>query len=291
MSIIGATNSGGGGNNISITSAMLQVFAPVGSIVTATKDGTTKTSKEDIIVNDRPTIGMHLISISNSQLGTWVITATRGEDSNTSSIIIDGVKEEYEVYISYHVPIDVYQEVEFLEATGSQYINPQLTGVNGIDIDFQFTTTSAIAAYGARNGWSNTNAFSMTNYSNKFWYLPIPSDSYSQYMPSIDTSKHNFQYGSNNGWKAEFDGVNWHTYSSMAVSSSQILLYAENVGGVQNKSKVKIYHVALYINGTLNRDMYPCYRVSDSTAGFYDKVNGVFYTNSGSGTFVVGADV
>lgn len=38
-------------------------------------------------------------------------------------------------------------------------------------------------------------------------------------------------------------------------------------------------------------DLVPCYRKSDSEPGFYDVINNVFYTNAGSGTFVVGPEV
>lgn len=38
-------------------------------------------------------------------------------------------------------------------------------------------------------------------------------------------------------------------------------------------------------------NLVPCYRKSDGEIGMYDLVNGVFYTNSGSGTFIKGDDV
>jgi len=39
---------------------------------------------------------------------------------------------------------------------------------------------------------------------------------------------------------------------------------------------------------TLVRNMIPCYRRSDLKPGMYDTVNNVFYTNSGSGEFILG---
>lgn len=53
----------------------------------------------------------------------------------------------------------------------------------------------------------------------------------------------------------------------------------------------KIYSLKLYKGNTLIRDFAPCYRKSDSVAGLFDKVNGVFYTNAGSGSFAKGAEV
>lgn len=284
---------GGSGGGISANSALLVVYAPVGSIVTATKDSVTKTSKKDIALSDRPMVGLHLISIGSSQFGTWTVTATRDTDTNSTTVTINTTKN-YDVYIGYHVPLQTYQEVEYLQATGTQFINSGLANVNGIDIDFQYTDTAqGQAVYGARNAWSSLNAFGINTYQNKFFYIPVPADSYSQYMPNADVLKHNFKYGSNVGWRAEFDGVTLYSYSQMAVSSNAVRLFCEYVtnAGNGNHAKAKIFHCALYVNGTLGRDYYPCYRLSDSVAGMYDKVNDVFYPNNGSGTFTVGADV
>ena len=51
------------------------------------------------------------------------------------------------------------------------------------------------------------------------------------------------------------------------------------------------YYVKIYDGETLIRDMIPCYRKSDNKPGMYDTVNGTFYTNAGTGEFVVGPDV
>jgi len=51
------------------------------------------------------------------------------------------------------------------------------------------------------------------------------------------------------------------------------------------------YYVKIYESGTLIRDLVPCYRKSDSVAGMYDLVSGTFYTNSGTGEFLVGEDI
>ncbi len=46
--------------------------------------------------------------------------------------------------------------------------------------------------------------------------------------------------------------------------------------------RVRFYDtVKIYDNGTLVRNMVPCYRVSDSVTGFYDTVNSKFYSRSG----------
>lgn len=53
----------------------------------------------------------------------------------------------------------------------------------------------------------------------------------------------------------------------------------------------RIYSLKFIYDGDIVRDFVPCYRISDNVAGMYDMANGVFYTNSGSGSFTVGPDV
>lgn len=51
-----------------------------------------------------------------------------------------------------------------------------------------------------------------------------------------------------------------------------------------------MYRCKMYKAGTLIRDFVPV-RNSSGTLGLYDTVNGIFYTNQGSGTFTAGADI
>lgn len=51
----------------------------------------------------------------------------------------------------------------------------------------------------------------------------------------------------------------------------------------------KVYSIKT--EGTENIHLIPCYRKEDNVAGMYDIVNGVFYTNAGTGVFTVGPDV
>ena len=71
-----------------------------------------------------------------------------------------------------------------------------------------------------------------------------------------------------------------------------IWLFASNYNGGQNGSATcKMYYAKFYYNDVLVRDLVPCYRKADNEIGMYDLVNGVFYTNAGTGTFTKGGDV
>ena len=56
-------------------------------------------------------------------------------------------------------------------------------------------------------------------------------------------------------------------------------------------SLARIYYAQIYDGEVMERNMIPRYRKIDNIAGLYDIVNGMFYTNAGTGTFIVGNNV
>lgn len=53
----------------------------------------------------------------------------------------------------------------------------------------------------------------------------------------------------------------------------------------------RLYKFVVSNDNAEKLNLIPCYRKSDGEIGMYDLVNGVFYTNAGSGTFIKGEDV
>lgn len=84
------------------------------------------------------------------------------------------------------------------------------------------------------------------------------------------------------------DSGSW-TFSPSSVNNTTLKVF--NRGDLNGRTNVQLYYLRIEVAGELVRDFAPCYRESDNVAGLYDKVNGVFYTNAGSGSFTVGADV
>ena len=81
------------------------------------------------------------------------------------------------------------------------------------------------------------------------------------------------------------------TYSQWS-DENEIYLFGRNLNGVLDDSgKTRIYSCKLYNNNTLIRNMVPCYRILDNVIGMYDIENDVFYTNQGSGNFIIGSAV
>ena len=70
-----------------------------------------------------------------------------------------------------------------------------------------------------------------------------------------------------------------------------LFTFNSNYTASNKYNKQCIKYCKIYNSDVLVRNFIPCYRKSDSVAGMYDTVNGVFYTNQGTGSFVVGNNV
>lgn len=200
-----------------------------------------------------------------------------------------------------------YQQVEYIEATGTQYIDTGLipTGKNSAEIDFELTgyvATNYIALVSASTHMYLVHfAHSSGNsiYFTPCWYAYNTPAVYAalalnnRYRGMCVSA--NVAGGRAGGSAATIEGAyaacdsGTQTYTP----TNTYYIFARNNGGgtVSYQAKAKLYGLTLYTNGVKQREFYPCYRKADGEIGLYDTVNDVFYTNIGTGTFGKGADV
>ena len=83
-----------------------------------------------------------------------------------------------------------------------------------------------------------------------------------------------------------------HTVQTFAPNYPIFLFNINTAGSTTGSFKTfaRLYSSQIYDNGTLARDFVPCINPS-GTAGLYDMVNGVFYGNAGTGSFIAGEPV
>ena len=176
-----------------------------------------------------------------------------------------------------------YKEVEYIESTGTQYIN---TGV--------ITNSQKIKAHFYRTANDSGSYFGTYKDGNVFRTLWYQNNNQIQLASSL--------YNSNivdNDITVDIDlpTISINTYSTnTGISTLQneykIYIFGANINGTFGSPiSVRLYYFKVYENNVLIRDFVPCYRVSDNEIGLYDLVNGVFYTNQGTGTFAKGNDV
>ena len=211
-----------------------------------------------------------------------------------------GVDEEHNVQAN-EIYEDIlgkdYQQLEYLEATGTQYINTGFAPNNNthIQITYKSNTDGLKALFGARTA-SNRNVFTAwvqegkiyTHYGNRDYNAisPISGDIYQKFI---------YNQNKNIGTVLFNNSVEGSAVSSEALFNSgcNLTLLAVNSNGTidDRRSIGYLYSCQLYDNGTLIRDYYPARRVSDNILGLYDVVGKTFYTNAGTGNFKAGPTV
>lgn len=191
-----------------------------------------------------------------------------------------------------------YQEVEYIESSGTQYINTglKLTQNHSVEMAIQNLTNASAKIFGSRTSATSNNFSVLTglvggtlslvtdfqNYSNNRLSVDITNNLNDKYTIKINNSKMII----NDTEKAIT------TYSNFTTPSNAYIFSASGTypAGYVNAS-TKLYYCKIWNGTTLIRDYVPCYRKSDNEPGLYDLVNNVFYTNAGSDSFTYGNEV
>lgn len=181
-----------------------------------------------------------------------------------------------------------YKKLEYIRSTGTQYIN---TGIKLASTDIimtRFKNTSASGA-GALYGIFKSGE-SSTLYANGTYYCYNSSNTKVNTNISVDTnwheSVHAFQYGvlAIDNTYTEFEPF---TFTNTSNSPLFARIYNSAVGYYFQGD---IAYWKVYRNDELYMDLVPCISPNNEV-GMYDMVNGDFYGNSGSGSFITGPEV
>ena len=239
----------------------------------------------------------------------------------TKVYVGDSSNKAVMVYPNSHVLPSTFQECEYIFNTGgTQYIN---LGFNAnsdtsisMDVEFRsgfygsFPDNSIFGVYQQLRTSDGYMYFKSTYYMyGSFGYpdrvyldfggngtqgsnidtFSTPITLYQRYIIEMK-NKRFFVDGSSGGSSNQ-------TFSN---TSANMLIFGGNVAQenqgfqiIKMKEGMRLYHFrAQTYNGTLIRDMYPCYMKDNSlNAGMYDLVSKTFYGNSGTGYFDKGPNV
>ena len=225
------------------------------------------------------------------------------EDGDTYKILDSAVKAEVTTArqaVAYmgkvEVPPDArlpaeYQEVAYLESTGTQWIN---TGIypndNTIKLEVKVAYNSTTTGQLMGSGTSGNERFNFGIESSRFrfgfggsWFNANSA------VLTADTEPHVWILDANTK-TGSIDGVAETTTNTYSPAGARaIVLFARGTSAVAesgNRTKGKIYYAKIWNKGDLVRDLIPCYRKSDNEAGMYDLVTETFFTNAGTGEFL-----
>lgn len=186
-----------------------------------------------------------------------------------------------------------YQEVERIQSDWSQWLN---TGVK-VTNNTKVVNKGYLADYWVLYGVGLQGSYQsivLGEWSLKYRARVRSRASANATVTSTvdcDTTPHVFEL-SQGDW-FWIDGTKIGTMTSYTFTETRDLyiFWWNNGSGQASGASSRIYYFEIYENGTIIRNLIPCYRKSDSVIGMYDLVNGVFYTNSWTWTFTKGSDV
>lgn len=165
-----------------------------------------------------------------------------------------------------------YTALEYIESTGTQYIDTGLT-VNKTD-SYEMILIAHLANndnFAGANGYLQFQAKIGNNKKSK---INI------KYIKKIETIFVDDQQVSSTDWSTSYNGTN-------------VKLGLFKLGDTNNTwsqltgQSGKLYSCKILNNNNLIRNFVPCKNTSE-ILGLYDAVNNVFYTNAGTGTFTAG---
>ena len=172
-----------------------------------------------------------------------------------------------------------YQQVEYIESTGTQYINTNYTPVENDDINIEKvknTGTGCLFSAGNSTNQLILLASSSTNYYWKYFATGNATAFFTEELSNFSTiSIANGSISINNVVKAS------STYAGTVDTTIQLF---RRVNG-ESYATASIGRFTITNGNKTKLDLIPCYRISDNEVGMYDLVSNTFYTNAGTGTF------
>ena len=182
-----------------------------------------------------------------------------------------------------------YTALEYIQSSGVQYIDTGFIPSSNTRIVYDMERLSKDPAehfFGVRTGSQNLDGFTFYIY-NSGWRSGYGTDVQGLNGPStgrylIDKNR--------NICTINETTVMTNPEQTFICSDSLLLFAMKNIGMNPGYGSHRLYSCKIYDNDVLIRDFVPARRSSDLAVGLYDIMNYSFYTNSGSGTFIVGPD-
>ena len=196
-----------------------------------------------------------------------------------------------------------YLALEYLQGTGTQYIKTGYTMNSSSTADFkaQFQGTPANGHWHGVFGQRSANTdkagacvFLYTaNNTTTFWKT-LNGDDNTSLVPAMNTD-YTFHISKTGAASTVTGGslVNavLGTATTTMCSGDAYIFNLRQSGGVwsvNDSAKMRLYYLTFSENGTPVHDFVPARRLPDGVLGLYDKNNGAFLVNSGSGSFTCG---
>lgn len=192
-----------------------------------------------------------------------------------------------EQFKNYMVQRNAYRDVDYIESTGTQYINTGIIPNQNTRVVLNCVLVDAKEQFilGSRTSMSAIDTYTIvvlstlgvrTDYGTEKKEISGLTMSDGSYL-NIDKDKN----------KTVINNKSLTVSAKSFTGTYPLFLCACNTGGKYEKAAcIRIMSCDIYDNGKLVRSYLPKIRNEDNVAGLYDGVSGVFYTNAGTGEFL-----
>jgi len=239
---------------------------------------------------------------SDSEIGMYdMVSGTFFTNAGTGAFTAGGIKQTVvpdgntETLSIWQVPAG-YKQLEYIEGTGTQYIDTGVTPTTATEVNLvgQLTndTTTAQNFFGSRNTSSATTGS---------WNLFYNISSSKQIRPDwATTQSYSFSKNTdfdivlscnnNNIGVFEINGVQPFLPSGTAKENGlyNLVLFGCNSAGTISGAPLMLKSCSIKETGVLVRNFIPALETATGDVGMYDTVTGTFFTNSGTGDFIAG---
>jgi hypothetical protein len=219
----------------------------------------------------------------------YTLSGTLAYPSATVTVDYQGVTDTFTVAVAYDA------QVEYLESTGSQYIDTGIAASTtaSYEVECSFETSANQFMCAIRHSGSNydRSCFGVYNGDISLYYGRLSSNSWSP--QAHDTAFHTYkQIVDDSSATVEFDDAQ-HSFTRQNYSlgvTYYLFRRNSNEAALKAYCSSKVRFAKFYdSSGSLVLNLIP---VRCGTTGYmYDRVSGTLFGNDGTGDFIVGGDV
>lgn len=194
---------------------------------------------------------------------------------------------------------DGFTAVEYIQTSGSQYID---TGVKasasiGLSADFCFTdarTNQNLAqVYDGSGKYYQLMVLMLSSWGSpdgSVWFLYGYRNT-NQYFKKADTDRHIYHFNADGQYTVEMDGIQYAkadpSQTTFPAGARNLCLFARNSQAADGYARMKLYSCAMYDGGRKIRDFKPCLD-ADGVPCLYDLISKTAFYNQGKGSFTWG---
>lgn len=185
-----------------------------------------------------------------------------------------------------------YIKLNYIQSSGQQYIDTEFTADNNTSVEIQFLFNTVgdgqnRGVFGSRAG-ATSKTFCLIASNSAQLYTGYGTTNTNTYLRFAEDVIYVVKKEKN--ITIMDDKIITTANNQTFTCPYPLVLFSIRNGSMEPNfySTISLYYCKIWDENTLVREFVPCQRISDNVVGLYDKVNGVFYENKGTGQFLGG---